>query len=242
MRGAFDDEDAEPEKPRRDTELTLGNGTLLAGFFGLLLLCGLCFGLGYSLGHRNAAPTAASTPPPQSGDQEPLQASGAIPKPSAAEQTAVAPTQPGGTGQASQAAANPEPGSAAGSTPAMAPQNPDPETQTPAPAAQPGPSAVQPVVRPAPGSAQPAPAAVPNAHPALAPAAQFMVQIAAVTTPEDAEVLMDALRKRGYAVTVRRDLTDNLIHVRIGPFATRSLADQWRQKLLSDGYNAIVQP
>jgi len=33
-----------------------------------------------------------------------------------------------------------------------------------------------------------------------------------------------------------------LIHVRIGPFKTRDEADAWRQKLLNDGYNAIVQP
>jgi cell division septation protein DedD len=69
-----------------------------------------------------------------------------------------------------------------------------------------------------------------------------VVQIAAVANSEDADVLVNALRKRGYAVTARRDPTDNLIHVRIGPFGTRNIADQWRQKLLNDGYNAIVQP
>ena len=35
MSGYFDDEEAEPERPRRDTELTLGSGALLAMFFGL---------------------------------------------------------------------------------------------------------------------------------------------------------------------------------------------------------------
>jgi cell division septation protein DedD len=69
----------------------------------------------------------------------------------------------------------------------------------------------------------------------------IMVQIAAVSYPEDAEVLVAALRKRGYPVTVRRAFADNLIHVQIGPFATRNDAEIMRQKLLSDGYNAIVQ-
>ena len=46
MRGAFDDEEFEPIQRRRDAELTLGSGTLLAIFFGLVLLCGLFFGLG----------------------------------------------------------------------------------------------------------------------------------------------------------------------------------------------------
>jgi cell division septation protein DedD len=69
-----------------------------------------------------------------------------------------------------------------------------------------------------------------------------MVQIAAVSNPQDAEVLVNALRKRGYSVTVRREFTDNLIHVRIGPFNSRGEANQWRQKLLNDGYNAIIEP
>ena len=54
MRGAFDDREMEPARPRRDTELTLSSMTLLGIFFGLVLLCGLCFGLGYSMGRRGA--------------------------------------------------------------------------------------------------------------------------------------------------------------------------------------------
>jgi cell division septation protein DedD len=69
-----------------------------------------------------------------------------------------------------------------------------------------------------------------------------MVQIAAVSNPEDAEVLVAALRRRGYAVSARREVADGLIHVRIGPFNNRNDANQWRQKLLNDGYNAILQP
>jgi DedD protein len=68
-----------------------------------------------------------------------------------------------------------------------------------------------------------------------------MVQIAAVSRSEDADVLVSALRKRGYAVTERRELGDNLIHVQTGPFTSRNDANTMRQKLLSDGYNAIVQ-
>ena len=76
----------------------------------------------------------------------------------------------------------------------------------------------------------------------MASAVQFMVQIAAVSNPEDAQVLTAALRKRGYLVTVRRDPADNLIHVRIGPFASQAEANSWSMKLLNDGYNAILQP
>jgi cell division septation protein DedD len=74
-----------------------------------------------------------------------------------------------------------------------------------------------------------------------APAASLMVQIAAVSQPEDSDVLVSALRKRGYAVFARREPLDGLIHVKIGPFKTADEADKWRQKLLNDGYNAIIQ-
>jgi len=78
--------------------------------------------------------------------------------------------------------------------------------------------------------------------PATAQASALMVQIAAVTNPEDADVLVNALRRRGYLVYARREAFDGLIHVRVGPFANRDEANRWRLKLLNDGYNAIVQP
>jgi cell division septation protein DedD len=84
-------------------------------------------------------------------------------------------------------------------------------------------------------------AAAPNVPPAL-PAVPLMVQIAAVSNPEDASVLTSALRKRGYAVTALRGPADNLIHVAIGPFYSRDEANRWRVMLLNDGYTAIIKP
>jgi cell division septation protein DedD len=82
----------------------------------------------------------------------------------------------------------------------------------------------------------------PKVQPALAPPVALMVQIAAVIHAEDAEVLVSALRKRGYAVTAQRKPEDGLIHVSIGPFSSRDEANRWKSKLLNDGYNAMVQP
>lgn len=78
-------------------------------------------------------------------------------------------------------------------------------------------------------------------HAVLPPPMQLMVQIAAVSHQEDADVLSAALRKHGYAVVEKREGGDGLIHVRIGPFNSREEADHWRQKLLDDGYNAMIQ-
>ena len=68
-----------------------------------------------------------------------------------------------------------------------------------------------------------------------------MVQIAAVGRPEDAYVLVNALRQRGYSVVVRNEPQDKLLHVQVGPFADLAQATAMKQKLLSDGYNAIIK-
>jgi cell division septation protein DedD len=68
-----------------------------------------------------------------------------------------------------------------------------------------------------------------------------MVQIAAVSRPEDATVLVSALKGLGYNASVRSEHTDKLFHVQVGPFATRDEAMAMRAKLINDGYNAILK-
>jgi len=93
-----------------------------------------------------------------------------------------------------------------------------------------------------PATPAPAPITAPHAdvQPALANLAN-VVQVAAVSRQDDADVLISALRKKGYAVAARTVPGDNLIHIQVGPFQTRAEADQMRQRLLADGYNAIVK-
>lgn len=224
MRGVFDQEEQERLRSTSETELTLGSGMLLAMFFGLIVLCGLCFGMGYAMGHGSAGSPAATAPQPAT-DQEPLQASGNIPKPSAIAQTPVTPPDQPATDQA----ANPAGAPAQPATPAGAPSNPEQQPQVHAALGS----------ESAPQSS--APAGSSAVHPALA-SQPLMVQIAAVSNPDDADVLVNALRKRNYPVTERRGPGDDYIHVRIGPFATRAVAEQWKTKLLNDGYNAVIQP
>jgi cell division septation protein DedD len=227
MRGVFDDKQLEPAPVKRDTELTLGSATLLAIFFGLVLLCGLCFGLGYAVGHRSTQPlpaanaqTATGVTPAESGNSSAKPSANSeapqTPPPASADTEEQPPATPSGTAPTAVAETLPAP------------------VQTGAASSEPQ---VHPALIPAAATAQPGqPAATAQ------PAGSLMVQIAAVSNQEDAEVLTSALRKRGYAVTVRRDPADNLIHVRIGPFATPAEANSWKMKLLNDGYNAIVQP
>jgi DedD protein len=213
----------EPVPVSRDRELTLGPFVLTFIGCGLFALCGLCFVFGYAVGHSNGElATTASLPVP--GSPAVTQAANPPSKPSAGQsgaqgQQAVEPTDPTAAADADSA--------------------PAPDSATPA-SANPAESAHT-VLASQPGAAQPAPGSG-AVQPALGQASGIVVQIAAVSHPEDADVLVSALRKRGYAVTARRDPTDGLLHVQIGPFANRNDAYAMRQKLLNDGYNAIVQP
>jgi len=255
MRGYFDDEEAEREAPQepgpdrgRDTELTLGWGALVGSVFGLILVCGLSFWLGYAMGHHGStsAPATATQPaaPTAAPDQEPLQGNGTIPKPSADAQAPAPPVSPasdGGTTPGADGGANPATAPTAG--PNSSPSSP-PAT-APAPAAPAQTQSPVKAVFPASGNGSPggSPAAAPTVRPAMPGAAgQFMVQVAAVSHQDDADVLVGALRKRGYAVTAQRLPSDGLVHVRIGPFATHDEANRMCARLLNDGYNALVQP
>jgi len=70
----------------------------------------------------------------------------------------------------------------------------------------------------------------------------YMVQVAAVTKQEDADILASALRKKQYPVfVVANSPTDALYRIQVGPFADAKEAEAMRSRLAGDGYNAIVK-
>jgi DedD protein len=227
MRTLFDTDEEEIEA--KASEITLSTASLLGIFFGLVLVCGVFFGFGYSMGRGTGAAQATLAP----------------------RSSAV------NTGEADEAAVTAPPAP----RPAMKEQD---DTEAPAKAAAPAPTPVAetpkedaartlrvaaPVAAKTPAqlvtSKPPAGKVAPVYQPpADAPATttgQPMVQIAAVSRAQDADVLVAALRQRGYGVVVRSEPQDHLLHVQVGPFANRMQAAEIKQKLLSDGYNAIIK-
>ena len=256
MTTLFHEDEDQPDK-----EVTLGMGSLLSIFFGVVLVCGIFFGFGYSMGRRNVQSSAVAT---------------AVKKPAApAAATDEVPT----TTSTIASEAKPEPHDAAPAPrEAAAPAPDEPKAvaklakksdatatdsnQGPAPAAE---KQAKPIHA---AAAPPAPAtlaAVPFAHrptlpgkphagigatgpPPAAPVDELplpghpvMVQIAAVSRQEDAEVLAGALRKRGFSPQVKSGTTDKFFHVQVGPFADKEQAEAMKQHLLADGYNAILK-
>ncbi len=233
MRQVFDSSEIDEAERGRETELTLGATGLLAICFGLVLLCGLFFSLGYAAGHRSPAVLSGSLEKAPPAGSAPV-AAGSVPKPSPAPAPITAASA---TDQTGQTQASTDADGDVVSNPSLSP----PVNPASAPPAGSAPAS-QGTIRPAltPQTVQPSAAPVVGAS--VAPAIRYMVQIAAVSHAEDASVLTNALLRRGYAVTARRDPTDNLIHVQVGPFFDAGAANSMRLKLLNDGYNAIVEP
>jgi DedD protein len=216
--------------------------SLLGIFFGLVLICGVFFGLGYSLGrHPSAESPTTSASVTQTADD----AAAARAKPSAQQALQTADS-------GLPAADNSTPFTDAESTDTPAVTRPSAQlvsdsqpTMASAPRSQPA-RLKSAVANPALAAAQPA-ATRATPPPALTPATVVsttptMVQIAAVSRQDDADVLVSALKSHGFNVTVRNEAQDKLLHVQVGPFATRDQAKAMRQKLLDAGYNAILKP
>ena len=224
--GALEQEDESSAR-----ELTLGPVALLAMLSALVLLCGLCFGLGYAAGRRVPVPAApaeqAGAPAQaQSNTLSKPMASGVNPTVTPPAVTADMPQSQTGSGGTNPLTSYAPAGGAASGAAGEAG------------GAQP--SLVKPALPDGQGGTQQGGGL--QVQPALQPSAGLMVQIAAVSHAEDANVLMNALRRRGYAVTARHEATDSLIHVQIGPFPTVKEANAMCERLLSDGYNAVVVP
>lgn len=211
-----DMEEEDDEPIGRDREMTLGTSFIVGIFFALVLICGIFFAFGYSLGRRSALPASGTAAPTASQD------------------TGSSSAKPSSGIPASQAVSSDSDSST------DSPADDSSSNQQAAPAVTHAPAAVPAklTIKPSPVSRAAAPTAASTVVPG---AAQSVVQVAAVSRKGDADMLMAALKRHGYNAAIRQSPQDKLLHVQIGPFATRKDADVMRQKLTADGYNAIVK-
>lgn len=91
-------------------------------------------------------------------------------------------------------------------------------------------------------AAAPQPPASTAADPATTmPTSSYFVQVAAVSKQEDADALVDALKKKDYPAFVAPAAPDKLFRVQLGPFTDIKDAEATRTKLIGDGYSPIVK-
>jgi DedD protein len=74
------------------------------------------------------------------------------------------------------------------------------------------------------------------------PISGYFVQVAAVSKQEDAEALVDALKKKEYpAFVAAQATTDKLFRVQLGPYGEAKEAEAMRTRLIGDGYSPILK-
>lgn len=210
----------------RDREISLGTGLILGIVLALAVVCAIFFGFGYALGRRSATPVAAVPPPVES------QVSTGGPKPTPGS---LAVSRSGPQPDQQQDSMDTTSGSAISSQRGSTRVTASLGDRTPGVAASGARDRAASSTKPAPEI----PVAASNA--AVPVTGTSYVQVAAVSHKEDADLLLGSLRKRGYTVGVRQMPQDKLLHVQIGPMATKKEADAMRQRLQADGYNAIVK-
>ena len=198
-----------------DTEITLGTGKMLGIFFALVALCGVFLGLGYALGRAGAHPTWFGNDPPQT--------------------TADSGTHPAATKSDAPATKTGD------LTFYKAVEQKDANAQLPASGAPAIQTPVAAATTPSPAAAA-APAAPVAPDPMTVTSPAYFVQVAALRKPDDAQALVDALKKKQYsAFSTNNSSPDKLFHVQIGPFADLKDAEAIKAKLVSDGYNPILK-
>jgi DedD protein len=209
-----------------DTEISLGAGKLLLLFFGLIILCGGFFGVGYMIGKNAGTPQAAAS------DAGPSAVPPNTAKPSSAIARETTPTK-------SQDCATPgncdqQPSDSQPFYDSVGQKNVssklEPATPAPAPAAAAG---VQKTT---------APPEVAKIAAATATGTTYIVQVAAVSKQQDADTLVSALRKKQYPVFVTSNPpADKLFHVQAGPFMDVKEAESVKARLINDGYSPILK-
>lgn len=188
----------------RDTEITLGTGKVLVLFFGLVALCAVFFGMGFSFGRTSVKAAGIDSVTSTTAANSPVRPT-AVRSPNTNPSPSADLTFYKTVGQSNtdaQLATN-DRGNNTQDTTAAAKND----------AANPPPPALN----------------------------GYYVQVAAVSKQEDAEALVDALKKKQYAAFAGNAPTDKLFHIQVGPFPDIKDAETIRAKLVNDGYNPILK-
>jgi len=197
---------------QQDTEITLGTGRMLALFFALVVICSGFFAIGFSLGRKSTTLGSANVLAAQSGTPS------TVVRPNAGKTNPPPPTP--SSGDFSFYKSVEQKTADAKLTPA------DQSASSASPSGDA--SAAKAGGEAAPAATQP-------------PANGYYVQVAAVTRQEDADALVEALKKKQYPAFSNASTADKFVRVQVGPFVDIKDAEATRGKLIADGYNPILK-
>jgi len=228
-----------PKNDDGEFELVLGNRQLISVFLIVVILLGVFFSMGYIVGRNSSPATEAARNEKPKPDADSDTSDGSNPDADGANSGANSGND--ATTSTATEHTHPQATKPVQTTPAQ----PPPAQTAPAPTPpKPAPVRVQ-ETRPKP-SPSPAPAPVPVRPPVRAAAAgepsggQYW-QVVATSRP-DAEIIAEALGKKGFHVVLAPAPRDGIFRVLVGPLADASTQAQTRTGLESAGFkNPILR-
>ena len=233
-----------PTNEEGEFELVLGNKQLLSVFFIVVVLLGVFFTMGYIVG-RNMSPAGGPQmagnvesnplvvePSSPGASREPLP--GPIEKPSPLP-TSTPPPKPELT-----KAEPPKPETVKATSPKPEPPKTAPPKPEPAKPAPPKPETAK-VTPPKPTAAKPEPPkpAPPKTSPAPATGGTYL-QVAATRKP-DADMLVNAISKKGFRVTLSPVPDSELVRVLVGPASGPDELAKLKNDLAAIGYKGFAR-
>ena len=208
---------------QQDTEITLGTGRMLTIFFALVLVCALFFSLGFSLGKKTSLAVGNSLLNLPSGNPAVIVRPSAVKNNSSQTQSGDFSFYKAVGEKTTDAALTPQDnkGQASSSDAAASTTQASPKAN---------------------GDAGSSAATTPTASAAGSYSGTYYVQVAAVSRQEDADSLVEALKKKQYpALAANNASVDKFYHVQVGPYGDLKEAEAMRARLIGDGYNPIVK-
>jgi DedD protein len=197
------------KSPDGQYEVVLENRQVLTIFFAVVVLCGVFFGLGYTVGKNTVGyiPPVEASQGPASGKKSAMQpVSGSEAKQEALPQPSQLTYDKSLDEKATVAKLEPAPAAATS-------------------------AAIQPA------AVQPAAAAPPAAT--VPAEGRITLQIAALSKKDDADSLLGLLTRKGIRAHLVSTSADKLYRVQVGPFATMKDADEMKSRLEQEGFKPI---
>jgi len=208
---------------QQDTEITLGTGRMLTIFFALVLVCALFFSLGFSLGKKTSQAVGNSLLNTPSGTPAVVVRPSAVKNNSSQTQSGDFSFYKAVGEKTTDAALTPQ-----GNKEQASSSDAAASTTQASPKAN--------------GDAGSSTATTPTASAAGSYSGTYYVQVAAVSRQEDADSLVEALKKKQYpALAANNASVDKFYHVQVGPYGDLKEAEAMRARLIGDGYNPIVK-
>lgn len=224
-------------REEEEFELVLGNKQLLSLFFLVVVLFGVFFSFGYTVGYGRGEASVTR----EVGSVEPVEEPAKeVQLPETLLESAPKPVEPAPTrAEPATAQASPPPPPSR-TTPAKAEPKPSPVEKATASAPPPPTRSTTPPSTAPTKSATPAATAPAKSAPAAAGSGDYQIQVLAVRVRPDAEVFLQQLKAKGHPATLS-DQGDGWYRVMVGPFNSESEAKAYQPRLEKEGLESLIR-